>query len=420
MKQSNLPTHWSLHLAREEARETLLKWLNENYVQDYYTLKASLGHSYFNFPNWNNHEGFKPGYHTGDRRYDVISLEDFKRLAFPVEELPKEYIVKCDSSEQCTEVINKYYNHNYDWNHWNYIICRQDLFNIYGTIKGNAIERYIREEYSTMPVFTFEEWSKLINNKKEEEMKDFKITGSLALQQAFINETGVAYAEGTTVESGFNTWPVLTHTEGKKTFDSNMDADNTKVLFELPKDWDKAVAFVKEWAKEEKEKDLFVPVKAGDYVMLCKSVNNWCDNMGKYVGKIVKVKEARTHSTKIQEIFFNLSGAERYQWELKNKHYRKLTKDELKELKTLKPLKLGEFTGTILTDEECVSISGRGSLSFNTCVALYNKFAPYVTPEEYEVVLNSATINIGCVKNIPVEDIISAVEYMEFMNLITL
>ena len=428
-KLTKLPDAWAL-VGTEESRPILDKWLQENF-----NYKGSYGDywSMFLYPNWNNHSEFLNGSHTvgnGHLHYnghegEIISLEDFKRLAFPVKELsekelPEEYIVKCNSTDESVRVHSTYYNCNNIYTHWNYIVCRKDLISEGGS-KGNSIEKYIRPEYSEMVVFTFEEWSKLINNKKEKEMKDFKITGSLALQQAFINETGIAYVEGEGLEKDFEKWPILTHYSNEKVFDSAGKTIDAEVTFELPKDWDKAVAFVKEWAKEGEEEDLFVPVKAGDLVMICKGEGNWGGSgMDKFVGKIVKVKTAESDESKIQIITFNLDDSNAWQWELKNKHYRKLTKDELKEFETIKPLKLGNYTGTIDIDTKLVYISGRGSLSFNTCIMLYNKFSPYTTPEGHQVVLNPATINIGCVKNIPVEDIISAVEYMEFMNLITL
>lgn len=68
-------------------------------------------------------------------------------------QLPEEYIVKCDNEEQTRSVVDFIHNSNCNYSHWLYVIQSRDLpSNIYNRIP---------EEVRHLPSLSFEEWDKL-------------------------------------------------------------------------------------------------------------------------------------------------------------------------------------------------------------------------------------------------------------------
>ena len=124
---------------------------------------------------------------------EIIKLSiprDFKKLKNLIKpkELPKEYIVGCGTVDENNEVLSNYY-HNFSYIldeiswlfrelPWTYIICTRDN---QGTLcpKVGAIEDYISDKYSNLPIYAYDEWKELI--KTPEELRDEKIKDILNL-----------------------------------------------------------------------------------------------------------------------------------------------------------------------------------------------------------------------------------------------
>lgn len=71
-------------------------------------------------------------------------------------------------------------------------------------------------------------------------------------------------------------------------------------------------------------------------------------------------------------------------------------------------VKFGDFTAEIDKKEHCVKIAGRGYLSFSQCNEIYDK----IKSEDigYDIKLNITSIDFGCVKNIPIEDVLNVIK----------
>lgn len=161
-----------------------------------------------------------------------------------LDSLPEEYIVACNNGQECTEVLDKFYSTNRGKSYnWKYIICSPKISSIYRV--SYAVENYIRPEFSSLPVLTFEKWKNLKEKEyvlKENNMKmeKFSIGGSLPLKKAFVEEGGFkVYDDYTLTEE----WPLLTMLE------NGTIAGIAGVVypkhFELPKDWDAALEYAK-------------------------------------------------------------------------------------------------------------------------------------------------------------------------------
>ena len=168
--------------------------------------------------------------------------------------LPEEYIVACNSGQECTEVINKFYSVNFNsLSNWKYIICSSKIrvggskFSDSGIYSGGmVIAESIRPEFSSLPVLTFEEWKNLKEKEvvlKENNMKmeEFSIGGSLPLRKAFVEEGGFKVYSANTLSTvwGF----LLVGIDAK----DKLEGANIKYKkhFELPKDWDAALEYAK-------------------------------------------------------------------------------------------------------------------------------------------------------------------------------
>lgn len=71
-------------------------------------------------------------------------------------------------------------------------------------------------------------------------------------------------------------------------------------------------------------------------------------------------------------------------------------------------VKFGNFTAEIDKKAERVDIAGRGYLSFSQCNRIYDK----IKSEEigYDIKLNITSIDFGCVKNIPIADVLNVIK----------
>ena len=155
-------------------------------------------------------------------------------------------------------------------------------------------------------------------------MKKIAIKGSLELQKAFCKESGISYFQSWD-ERDYEEWPHL-YTESSIDGQFNGCNDNWILhhddfkVFNLPLQWDEALAFV---------------------------------------NKEIKVK-------------------------------------------------FGDFTAEIDKEAKRVIIADRGYLSFSQCNKIYDK----IRSEDigYTIKLNITSVDFGCVKNVPIEDVLNVIE----------
>jgi len=94
---------------------------------------------------------------------------------------------------------------------------------------------------------------------------------------------------------------------------------------------------------------------------------------------------------------------------------RKATPEEIAAVQT-KSFKLGEFTAVVTKDK--VIIDGRGELSHRTCIEWFEEEFTvdndnYTSLGQFKVKENTYTLDIGCVKNVPVKDIEVLYKYLK-------
>ena len=177
--------------------------------------------------------------------------------------LPEEYIVACSSGKECTEVFNKFYSKNRGGTaNWKYIVCSPKIkvfdskFSISGIYSETlAVENYIRPEFSSLPVLTFEKWKNLKEKEvvlKENNMKmeKFSIGGSLPLRKAFVEEGGFKVYSANTLSTEWNFLTGCAHNKDKLVGDKHKYPKH----FELPKDWDAALEYVKLYFNQKEVK----------------------------------------------------------------------------------------------------------------------------------------------------------------------
>lgn len=76
--------------------------------------------------------------------------------------LPEEYIVECKHPQQCTEVRQFYYKDGYVFQFlYSFVVCMGKEMN------NNYYEYYIPENFKHLPVFTYEQWTKMKDMKEE-------------------------------------------------------------------------------------------------------------------------------------------------------------------------------------------------------------------------------------------------------------
>lgn len=71
-------------------------------------------------------------------------------------------------------------------------------------------------------------------------------------------------------------------------------------------------------------------------------------------------------------------------------------------------VKFGDFTAEIDKEAKFVNIAGRGALTFSQCNRIYDK----IKSENigYDIKLNITSIDFGCVKNIPIADVLNVIK----------
>lgn len=177
--------------------------------------------------------------------------------------LPEEYIVACNSGQECTEVINKFYSTDYNYlSHWNYVTCSSKIrvggskFSDSGIYNGaDAVGNHIRPEFSSLPVLTFKEWKNLKEKEvvlKENNMKmeEFSIGGSLPLRKAFVEEGGFKVYSTNTLSTEWNFLTGYAHNKDKLVGGNHKYPKH----FELPKDWDAALEYAKLYFNQKEVK----------------------------------------------------------------------------------------------------------------------------------------------------------------------
>lgn len=90
-----------------------------------------------------------------------------------------------------------------------------------------------------------------LTNKPMKKAENFTISGSLALQIAFLKETSSTYFEGIpTLERDYADYPKLVY-KGEKSYEFASSCDRAKATFSLPEDYQKAKEHLESVRKEE-------------------------------------------------------------------------------------------------------------------------------------------------------------------------
>ena len=190
--------------------------------------------------------------------------------------LPEEYIVVCNkpSREISDEVLIHYYGASPTSFGWQYLICSKrinygkfkDIDNI--PVSFNREDRFenIYAELKSLPIIKYEDWVKLKNVEIKQEVKQenkmnkqkFVVSGCESLREAFAKEVGVELYS-------FDTLTDYTYLIPSEVKENTLCGYKTSFTngknFELPKDWNVAVAYAKEYFKKES------PFKIGDWVI---------------------------------------------------------------------------------------------------------------------------------------------------------
>lgn len=190
--------------------------------------------------------------------------------------LPEEYIVVCNkpSREISYEILIHYYGTSQTAFGWQYLICSKRIN--YGKFKGigNIPRSFNREdkfediyaELKSLPKINYKDWVKLKNVEIKQEVKQenkmnkqkFAVSGCESLIEAFAKEVGVElYSFDTLTDYAY-----LIPSEVKEnTLCGYKTSFTNGKNFKLPKDWDVAVAYAREYFKKES------PFKIGDWVI---------------------------------------------------------------------------------------------------------------------------------------------------------
>lgn len=177
-------------------------------------------------------------------------------------ELPEEYIVEVNSNSSAVELLFRYYyKYESSIGNWNfkYFICKKSIKQSNNRAGGDAIEDYIKDKYKHLPVFTYEQWLKLKDNKnmKVEAPKTFLVKGdSKHLLKACLDEI---LELGYTKSPGYITREIPNKffcnnikyptriDEYKNIFiNESLSSEDRKLTFTLPQDYTKAIEYAKE------------------------------------------------------------------------------------------------------------------------------------------------------------------------------
>lgn len=333
---------------------------------------------------------------VGYTTYTKITLEDFKKLVLKEEtmnKLPEEYIVECDkTSLEANEVLRTYYDYKPLGHKWNYVICRKDLSSR-GIPVINAVENTIKSKYSKMPIFTYKQWKEMYYQKEETMPKqDFTIEGSEALKKAFVEE------------SGLTNWTVGWYQHLTSSIQGKGFASTPFIMdkhFILPSQWEEALQYVKEYFAENE-------FKVGDWVLLSNYANGW-GSLG-IRNKILQI-------TNIDLTIDSVYGGKYYFGDERTVGKEIIRKATLKEIAAAqtKTFKLGDFTAVVSKGK--VEIAGRGSVTISECIKWFEEEFTignkYASLGEFAVTENTYTLNLGCVKNVPVKDIEVVYKYLK-------
>lgn len=184
---------------------------------------------------------------------------------------------------------------------------------------------------------------------KQTKMENYSIEGSKALKTAFVEECGLKTYNSSTLDCRLLTSvsvPVGTVQGGAE----------TSRHFVLPKDWDKAVAYVKEF---NTPKPVLPVYKVGDWVTILKSDSNWTDDMNKYVGTTVQIISINNTGYKGgTDITFKDSNC--WTWSSYSKHYRLATPAEIKKATTPVVFKAGDVV--VITGNTNSSVNKVGDI----------------------------------------------------------
>ena len=219
----------------------------------------------------------------------VEKVSKFELVTEDTISLPEEYIVEC--SKPSDDVLIHYYGESNAANqHWKYLICSKRInfgkFEHTGSISRTRdredCQDDIHSELKSLPIIKYEEWLKLKDNKTKQENKmnkrTFRIGGILALRKAFVEEVGAEVYSDETLTA----YKYLTSSEKRtNTLQGCIGNSRYDKYFELPKDWNEAVAYAKEYFKEE-------DFKGGDWVTVVKECPGYNGKLGCSY-KIIKI-----------------------------------------------------------------------------------------------------------------------------------
>lgn len=319
--------------------------------------------------------------------------------------LPEKWCIENDYQEVRDYLAEKY--NILDVKDWEYVYIGYDGCSSHKGVHGCSLGSF---EPGTVQI-TIEEFKKY-TSKQEETMtkQDFTIEGSDALKKAFIEECGIP-----PLTDKSHTVHYLCSTIDRKNLQSS-GIRKKDVHFTLPSQWEKALQYVKEYFAEDE-------FKVGDWVVVTGlEYNN--DKAIYHKGLVAQISKNRYHTQKSYSGKDNWWHWLEFNGVLLSPHnavgqscLRMATPEEIEKAKIkTKTFKLGDFTAIVSKDK--VIIADRGSVTISECIKWFEKEFnvgndKYSSLGEFAVTENTYTLNLGCVRNVPVKDIEEVYKYLK-------
>lgn len=390
-KEFVLPEKWWIETKNEEEFCKVVKWFRSEFLFNFnpsypnskcwrYSGKNDFGHN----PIYRDNLGYATN-HT------KITFEQFKKYVLkeePVMEKKKYTLEEVKALSKGNKIV-VYLDSEKEFK----ALLDTHLFQMCSNYYGEYCYHLNRGTYSSssdsnnpgsytdynpdIKVITF---NQIIFNKPMLKKEEFTIEGSEALKKAFVEESGLNNSD--------IFWNLFLTPSNVKEKALTCTAYKQYIHFILPSQWDEALEYVKEYFAEDE-------FKVGDWVI------GWHATCKDFKTKAWQI--GRLTSTSVRPV----DKSDNYGTDYKS--VRKATPEEIKAAQ-IKTFKLGEHTAVVTEDK--VEIAGRGSLTHAECIQLVDNLRKPSFIGGFEIHSTYNTIDIGCVKNVPFEDIIVVYNYL--------
>ena len=389
--KNNLPKYWVVKLLEKEVelfQETVCAYMNE--VYDKRWVGANINY-FYGYDGNSNRNGTDTWRLLGSFKNNptVLTLQEFIELSKPVEKIEMYSIEEVKTNPK----IIVYLDSEGEWDILNKIVGSKVTSCYYGKYCYSVVKDTFSSSSTSTYVGDYDADSIIItlNQIKEANMNNKKIIG-YELKPEFKGMRKTAE-----IIAGF----------------SNQN-DNEEYLNSWFSNYDKSSVFIKRLSVAGVLDIWFEPIyqeeekfKVGDIVVVAKQ--QWPNRAqpGDIV-KIIKIDDSDLpyKVTDFKGMYSNGSWC---------KSVRKATAEEIKSIKT-KSFTFEDLNITVKEDR--IVIENRGSISmddFNSVVDAYEEITGGFELEnsEYSVNFNITAVNVGCVKDIPVEAITTINNYLK-------